>query len=155
MAIKGNSAFPKAPSLPESHHRIVLCHIQDTHWGVLPICRDEVSVFYSPSQLSFFKICLDDCGFGAPSVTYWPLIGLLVWISKTGLRQTRNSGNAMWIASEELCRWGTRRKNLWMTKKYMTEVFIPSGQLGRAISRVDKSQHLGISPNEAQVVPGL
>ena len=28
-----------------------LCHIQDTHWqgGVLPLCRDTVGIFYSPS----------------------------------------------------------------------------------------------------------
>ena len=29
MAMKGNSAFTKAPALLEVHHQIVLCHIQD------------------------------------------------------------------------------------------------------------------------------
>ena len=33
MAIKGYSAFPKAPASLESHHQIVSYHIQDTHWG--------------------------------------------------------------------------------------------------------------------------
>ena len=27
------------------------CHIQDTRWGVLPLCRGAVGVFYSPSRL--------------------------------------------------------------------------------------------------------
>ena len=38
IAIKGYSAFPKAPALLELRHQIVLCHIQDTRWwgGVLP-----------------------------------------------------------------------------------------------------------------------
>ena len=30
MAIKGYSAFPKAPALLEPHHQIILCYIQDT-----------------------------------------------------------------------------------------------------------------------------
>ena len=30
MAMKGYSAFPKAPALLEPHHQIVECHIQDT-----------------------------------------------------------------------------------------------------------------------------
>ncbi len=53
MAIKGYSAFPKAPALLEPHHQIVSCHNQDTPWGrgVLPICREAGSVFYSPSRL--------------------------------------------------------------------------------------------------------
>ena len=52
MAMKGYSAFPKAPALPERQHEIVLCHIPDIHWGgVLPFCREAVKVFYSPSQL--------------------------------------------------------------------------------------------------------
>ena len=52
MAIKIYSAFPKAPALPEPHHQIILCHIQDTHWGKsYPFCSDAVDVFYSPSRL--------------------------------------------------------------------------------------------------------
>ena len=32
MAIKGYSAFPKAPASLEFHHQTVQCHIQDTRW---------------------------------------------------------------------------------------------------------------------------
>ena len=35
IGIKGYSAFPKASVLLEPHHKIVLCHIQDTHWRSL------------------------------------------------------------------------------------------------------------------------
>ena len=34
MAMKGSSAFCKAPVLLEPHHQIVLCNIKDTHWGM-------------------------------------------------------------------------------------------------------------------------
>ena len=54
MAIKGYSTFTQTPALLEPHHQIVQCHIQHTCWGsILPLCRDAVSVFYSPSQLGF------------------------------------------------------------------------------------------------------
>ena len=33
MAMKGYSAFPKAPASLEPYHQIVYCHIQDTRWG--------------------------------------------------------------------------------------------------------------------------
>ena len=40
MAMKGYSAFPKAPALLEPYHQIVYCHIQDTPWGGLtPLWR--------------------------------------------------------------------------------------------------------------------
>ena len=52
MAINGYSAFPNAPALLKPHHQIVWCHFRDTCWGVLPLCRDTVDIFYSPSQLS-------------------------------------------------------------------------------------------------------
>ena len=48
MAMNGYSALPKAPALQEPQQ------IQDTRWfwgGVLPLCRDAVGVFCSPSQL--------------------------------------------------------------------------------------------------------
>ena len=32
VAIKGNSAFIKAPAFPDPHHQIVQCHIKDTRW---------------------------------------------------------------------------------------------------------------------------
>ena len=61
MAMKGYSAFPKAPALLEPHHQIVYCHIQDTRLGgVLPLCREAVGVFYSPSRLGN---CLLGCCF--------------------------------------------------------------------------------------------
>ena len=44
MAIKGYSAFPKAPALLETHHQIVYCHIQDTRWvgwGLTPLQRSS------------------------------------------------------------------------------------------------------------------
>ena len=52
MAMKGYSAFLKAPALLEAHHQIALCHISRTLTVGLPLCRDEASVFYSPSRLS-------------------------------------------------------------------------------------------------------
>ena len=33
MAMRGCSAFPKAPASLVPHHQIVYCHKQDTHWG--------------------------------------------------------------------------------------------------------------------------
>ena len=38
--------YPTAPA----DHQIVLCHIQDTRWGDLLLCRDAVGVFNSPSR---------------------------------------------------------------------------------------------------------
>ena len=54
MAIKGCSAFPKAPALLKPYYQIVQCHIQNTRCGgggELPLCRGAVSIFYSPSRL--------------------------------------------------------------------------------------------------------
>ena len=58
MAKKGYSALPKAPELLEPHHQIVLCHIQDIHGSVLPLCRGAVSVFYSPSRLGKIRFII-------------------------------------------------------------------------------------------------
>ena len=53
MALKGYSTFPKAPAL-DPHHRIVLCHIEDTLWvEVLLPCKDAVGVFDIPSWLGW------------------------------------------------------------------------------------------------------
>ena len=53
IAMKTNSTFPKDLELLELHHKIVSYHIQDTHWEeVLPLCRDAIGVFYSPSRQS-------------------------------------------------------------------------------------------------------
>ena len=52
MAMKGYSAFPKASALRDIHHHIGWCHIQETNRGrVIPLYREAVSVFYSPSRL--------------------------------------------------------------------------------------------------------
>ena len=44
MAMKGSSAFPKAPALLETHHQIVKFHIRTLvgggGGGVLPLCRE-------------------------------------------------------------------------------------------------------------------
>ena len=55
MAIKGYSAFLKAPALLKPQHQIVNV-ISKTFvvGGVLPLCRDAVSVFYSPSWLGYY-----------------------------------------------------------------------------------------------------
>ena len=45
MAMKGYSAFPKAPALL----RLFSVISRTLVWGVLPLCRGAVSVFYSPS----------------------------------------------------------------------------------------------------------
>ena len=52
IAMKGCSAFSKAPESLEPHHQIVLCYIR-TLVGVrvLLMCRGAVGGFYSPSQL--------------------------------------------------------------------------------------------------------
>ena len=41
MAMKGCSAFTKAPASLEPQHQIISCHIQDTHWwwGLTPLQR--------------------------------------------------------------------------------------------------------------------
>ena len=56
MAMKGYSAFPKAPALLKLDYQIVLCHIQGIRWcvcvgGVLPPCKNAITVFYSPRRL--------------------------------------------------------------------------------------------------------
>ena len=58
MAMKEYSGFPKAPALRKPYHQIVSCHIQDTCWGVLPLCRDAVSGFYGPNRLDQVNILL-------------------------------------------------------------------------------------------------
>ena len=54
MEMKVFSALPKASTLLDPHHQIVLCHILNTHrggGGVLRLCRYAVGVFYRPSRL--------------------------------------------------------------------------------------------------------
>ena len=57
MAMKGYSAFPKDPALLELHHWIVLCHIQDTRWGMESYPSAEKQSVYStapPDWASLF-----------------------------------------------------------------------------------------------------
>ena len=52
MAMKGYSAFLKAPALLEPDYEIISCHTQYTHLrGVLPLCRKTVGVFYRLPRL--------------------------------------------------------------------------------------------------------
>ena len=46
MAMKGYSAFTKAPALLEPHHQIVQCHLQDIRWGgcLTPLQRRSRSI---------------------------------------------------------------------------------------------------------------
>ena len=52
MAMRGYTAFPKAPALLESYSQIVSWHIQDTRWwGSYPLGKGAAGVFYSPNRL--------------------------------------------------------------------------------------------------------
>ena len=51
MALKEYSAFPKAPTLLKPHYQIACVMSRTLIGGVLPLCKDAVGVFYSPSQL--------------------------------------------------------------------------------------------------------
>ena len=51
MAMKEYSAFPKAPALMEPHHQILSFISSTVIRGVLPLCRNAVSVSYSPNRL--------------------------------------------------------------------------------------------------------
>ena len=53
MVMKGHSSFPKAPALLKSQHQIISCHIRTFVVGVLPLCRDAVGLFHSPSRLGY------------------------------------------------------------------------------------------------------
>ena len=51
MAMNECSTCPKAPASLDPYHQNVLCHIQDTSWGILSLCSDAVDVFYCLSWL--------------------------------------------------------------------------------------------------------
>ena len=56
MAMKGYSAFPKAPALLERHHQIVYCHIQDTRWGGSYPSAEKQSVYSTaPADCEVFE----------------------------------------------------------------------------------------------------
>ena len=49
---KGYSTFPKAPASLEPHPQVVECHISRTLVRrAIPLCREAISVFYSPCRL--------------------------------------------------------------------------------------------------------
>ena len=48
---KGYSASHKNPALLEPHHKIVCIICRTLAAGVLPLCRDLVSIFFSLSRL--------------------------------------------------------------------------------------------------------
>ena len=51
MAMKGSSAFPKAPALLEPHYQIVCVISTPLIRGFLPVSRGAVGVFFGTSQL--------------------------------------------------------------------------------------------------------
>ena len=57
MAMKGYSAFPKAPASLEPHHQIVLCHIQDTLVGSYP--SREMQMVYSTAPANWAIIIIN------------------------------------------------------------------------------------------------
>ena len=61
MAMKGYSAFPKAPALLKLHTPIFLVSYlgHSLRGGVLPLCREVVGIFYSPSYSYNFRVCLE------------------------------------------------------------------------------------------------
>ena len=64
MAIKGDSAFPKAPVSLELHHQIVSCHLKDTcWWGSYPSA--EVQSVYSTAPADWpidERNAIENCG---------------------------------------------------------------------------------------------
>ena len=58
-AMKGYSAFSKAPALLEPCHQIVKCHIQDTRWGGGSYHSAEKQSVYStaPANLGNYFLC--------------------------------------------------------------------------------------------------
>ena len=86
MAMKGYSAFTKAPALLEPYHQIVFVsypgHSLLLLEGVLPFSREAVNVFYSPNQMKSFAwefdfsfFCLMDY---QPSLNVSQIIRLLI-----------------------------------------------------------------------------
>ena len=56
MAMKGYLTFLKAPRFQPENHKFS-CPIKETCKWLLPLCRDVVSVFYSPSTFGRFISC--------------------------------------------------------------------------------------------------
>ena len=51
MALNGHSAFPKDPAVLNLHHQHVNVIPSTLVGEILPLCREAVSVFYSPNRL--------------------------------------------------------------------------------------------------------
>ena len=53
--MKGYATSPKAPRV-ESHHQIILCHVQDTRWGHLTLLQrcSRCILYPKPTVLDFF-----------------------------------------------------------------------------------------------------
>ena len=57
MTMKGCPAFHKAPASLETHHQIILCHIQDTHLEGFYLSVEVQSVYYTtPADWVKFKM---------------------------------------------------------------------------------------------------
>ena len=69
MAMKGYSSFPKSSRL-KPHLQMVWYHIQDSGWAFLPLCRDAVGVFYSPSWLGYIYLNVLMC-YSCESLYLW------------------------------------------------------------------------------------
>ena len=67
MAMKGYSAFSKAPALRGPHHQIVSCHKRETRW---------VRVFYSTAEVQSVRSTAPRCGGGADIFHPWPFLYL-------------------------------------------------------------------------------
>ena len=53
---EGVLRIPQSCSITGTSQSDYLVSYQDTHWKVLPLCRDAIGVFYSPSQLGNAKL---------------------------------------------------------------------------------------------------
>ena len=53
MAVKRYSAFPKTSALLEVHYSWFSVISRTLIWGILPLCRDAVTGFYTPSRLDW------------------------------------------------------------------------------------------------------
>ena len=86
MAIKGYSAFPKIPTLLETHHQIFSVIPKNSLGGVLLLCKEAEGVFYSLNLLGHMTLVMG-VGFYSSAKkqsvystasTYW-VTGHLLW----------------------------------------------------------------------------
>ena len=73
MAMKGYSAFPKAPALLEPYHQIIYCHIRTLVVGGVSYPSAEKQSVYSTAPADwarlFFSFLAED---GKEGSSYWP-----------------------------------------------------------------------------------